>query len=209
MGESGDRVSHYRNNLCCTGNTLWFTVNQKYQFTVMIPQLIMQQFPEWTRTNFGEVHFADYFHLSLKNDPRYSIDYLARRCLSYNPFWMKWLMDIRDAMVGVFGLKTGGITKKSNVLYFEKGSVLVYFRVSERTDDVIVLEETDKHLNFRILLQVDKNEIGEEIHFNFSTLVHFNNQFGRVYFALIRPFHILIVNSMINYLRTSENTLTE
>jgi hypothetical protein len=33
-----------------------------------------------------------------------------------------------------------------------------------------------------------------------TTLVHFNNRFGRFYFALIKPFHRLMVKSLLGRL---------
>jgi len=167
--------------------------------------MIIRHFPEWTLNGFGDIHFTDLYKVRLKNDPRYSVDYLTRRCLSYNPFWVKFLLRIRDALVKPFGLKAGQVKDQHEVLYFEKGTILVYFHVSERNEETIVLEEKDKHLNFRILAMVINGETIDEVEYYFSTLVHFNNIFGRVYFTLIRPFHSLMLIGMFNYLKNSEN----
>lgn len=156
---------------------------------------IAQQYPAWTTEDFGEVHFADFYMVKLANDPRCTVDYLGRISLSYMPFFVRILLKIRDLLVFPFGLKTGDAHSLPALLYFEKGSVLVYFHVLKRSEEIIVLEEKDKHLNFRVLLRVDKDEIAGEICFRMSTIIHFNNIWGQLYFMPVKPFHQIIMRA--------------
>jgi hypothetical protein len=165
---------------------------------------IIQQYPAWTTEGFGEIHFTDFYMVKFTNNPLYTVDYLGRRCLSYNPLFLRVLLKIRDIIVRPFGLKTGDGRALPEILYFEKGSVLVYFHVWNRNTDTIVLEEKDKHLNFRIILQAVKCDNGEAVFFKISTLVHFNNAFGKMYFAAIRPFHNNIMKYYIKQLKITE-----
>jgi hypothetical protein len=170
----------------------------------MINNEITKLYPDWTTEGFGEVHFADYYWIKFTKNPLYSVDYLGRRLLSYNPHFVRILIKIRNILVSPFGLKTGDNYHSPEILYFEKGSVLVYFHVWKRDANTIVLEETDKHLNFRIILLAIKDDATESVIFKTSTLVHFNNRFGKIYFKVIRPFHNFIMKFYINQLKITE-----
>ncbi len=67
-----------------------------------------------------------------------------------------------------------------------------------RTDKEVILGEDDKHLNFRVSLFLD-HQINDpnKKHLTVSTTVEFNNWFGRIYFLPVRPFHKLIVPTML------------
>ena len=54
----------------------------------------------------------------------------------------------------------------------------------------------DKHLNFRIIVDVKALD-GKRRRVTATTLVHRNNLFGRVYLATVMPFHKLIVPTML------------
>jgi hypothetical protein len=165
---------------------------------------IRNQYPLWATDNFGEIHFADLLEAKFSNNPLYTVDYLSRRCFSYKPFVMNVLLRLRNILVSPFGLKTSFGEDLAERLYFEKGSVLVYFHVLQRSDEVIVLEEKDKHLNFRIIAQAKQDVSGEYILYQMSTLVHINNLLGKLYFALIRPFHNYLLKISFQHL---QNTL--
>jgi hypothetical protein len=118
------------------------------------------------------------------------------------PKWIDKLFAFRNKLVGLFGLKTSGkITDRQKMLdnfKFEKGEQLGLFKVFDKTDGEIVLGEDDKHLNFRVSLFIDKqteNRTNKKL--IISTTVKFNNWFGRFYFLPVRPFHKLIVPTML------------
>ncbi|MDD2793674.1 MAG: DUF2867 domain-containing protein [Sediminibacterium sp.] len=103
---------------------------------------------------------------------------------------------------GLFGLKTSGkITDRQKMLdnfKCEKGEQLGLFKIFDKTADEIILGEDDKHLNFRVSLFIDKQaEKRTDINLIISTTVKFNNWFGRIYFLPVRPFHKLIVPTML------------
>jgi hypothetical protein len=93
------------------------------------------------------------------------------------PGWVQGLMRMRDRIVALFGLKTS----ESRDMFAEL----------RRTDDEIVLGTDDRHLDFRLSLRVVANAV------EVGTLVQFNSRFGRLYFALIKPFHLLIVPAVL------------
>jgi len=60
----------------------------------------------------------------------------------------------------------------------------------------VVLGFDDTHLNFRIIVDVKAvDETTRRV--TATTLVHRNNLFGRVYLAMVMPFHKLIVPTML------------
>ena len=53
--------------------------------------------------------------------------------------------------------------------------------------------EDDKHLNFRTSIMIDKSKSTISL----ITLVHFNNVWGKLYFLPVKPFHRLIIRSLL------------
>lgn len=118
------------------------------------------------------------------------------------PKWVGKLFVVRNKIVSVFGLKTSGnIGDRQQQLdnfNCEKGDRLGLFKVFDRTENEVILGEDDKHLNFRISLFLNKAQIGSSTRaLTISTTVEFNNWMGRLYFLPVRPFHKLIVPSML------------
>lgn len=103
------------------------------------------------------------------------------------PKWVNWLMKIRNSIVGIFGLKTA---KE------ERDGQTMYFAVIEQNENEIVMGEKDKHLDFRASVLVDKAYSFLYV----TTLVHFNNFGGRVYFFPVKPFHKIILKSLLKRL---------
>ena len=100
------------------------------------------------------------------------------------PKWVNWLMNIRDAVVGIFGLKTS----KDAV----EGQTTI-FQIIEQNENEIVMGETDKHLDFKTSVLVDR----ANSFIYLTTIVRFNNLFGKLYFMPVKPFHRIIVASSL------------
>ncbi|MBX3254646.1 MAG: DUF2867 domain-containing protein [Chitinophagaceae bacterium] len=127
---------------------------------------------------------------------------IGKAFFSSAPKWIDTLMNLRNKTVSVFGLKTpGNIVDRQMILKnfrCEKGEQVGLFRIFDKTENEIILGEDDKHLDFRVSLYLDKPNIEQvEKRLTISTSVNFNNWFGRLYFLPIRPFHSLIVPTML------------
>jgi len=114
-----------------------------------------------------------------------------------NSKWVDGLLILRNTIVSIFGLKTTKSINNTNQpdnLKFEPGEQAGLFRVFDRTNDEIILGEDDKHLDFRLslLLAEYKNDPTKKV-ITITTVVKFNNWFGRLYFFPVKPFHKLIV----------------
>ncbi len=106
------------------------------------------------------------------------------------------LMKMRDTLIKPFGLKTG---KELAAEYKEKG-IEQFFPVLARTEDELVMGEKDKHLDFRVSVMADR----ENSKLYITTVVHYNNKLGVLYFNTIKPFHKAIVRSGLKRLAAKQ-----
>lgn len=127
---------------------------------------------------------------------------LAKAFFKNKSKWISFLFALRNKIVGLFGLKTSGdFTDKQKLLdnfQCEPGQRLGLFKVFSKTDNEIVLGEDDKHLDFRVSVFLDQPvNIVDHKTLTISTTVIFNNWLGRIYFMVVKPFHVLIVPRII------------
>ena len=71
------------------------------------------------------------------------------------------------------------------------------FPVIDRSESEIVMAEDDKHLYFRssLLIQDTSDRYLQAAYL--TTIVQFHNIWGKIYFAIVRPFHRLIMKEML------------
>lgn len=137
-------------------------------------------------------------------DKNNSIDIqkIGKLFFSTGPKWIDKIFDFRNRIVKLFGLKTAdNLSKRQRKLENfkgEPGEQIGLFKVFHKNENEIILGEDDKHLDFRVSLFLESN-ITEpsQKQLTISTLVKFNNQFGKIYFVPVRPFHKQIVPSML------------
>ena len=143
---------------------------------------------------FDRFQYCDSYKVEIQtNEP---IDSLLTRVFKI-PDFTKLLMKIRNTVVSIFGLKTGkGRLIKQD--FYPIGGKAIYFTVVDRNDNEIVMQEDDKHLNFRVSLFMNSNNISKEVFM--TTLVKYNNLWGRIYFLPVRPFHRMIVKYLMKQL---------
>jgi hypothetical protein len=136
--------------------------------------------------------FSDAYALSISGR---SLTALTATRLAFGnaPGWINGLLRLRNALVSPFGLQAGEKTGKPSV---EKAGI---FPVLEETPNRVVLGLDDRHLDFRLL--VDVKDAGEGMQtVTASTLVRTHNAFGRAYLAFVKPFHRIIVPAMLRQL---------
>lgn len=104
---------------------------------------------------------------------------------AHAPQWVDGLMRLRNAIVRRMGL-----------VVVEMGQ----FPVISSNDQEILLGLDDRHLNFRIRVQVlGHSETGTEA--AVTTLVKLNSLLGRIYLTMVLPFHHAISRSMMKKAR--------
>lgn len=147
---------------------------------------------------FDRIDYADAFKVALPPHAPATVDALTRQLLISRPKWIDGLMGARDLVVGMFGLKGSMPRNEDLPTIFAPGTKLGLFEVFERTSEEVLLGADDRHLDFRASILLLKNEGGRSL--IMSTVVRFNNVFGRIYFTPVKPFHKMIVRSMLERL---------
>lgn len=148
-----------------------------------------------------EYDYADSFKSEvIDSDNKLTPTVAAKALFSSSPQWIGHLLNIRNRLVSVFGLKTGGKHFDLGTLMDnfkgEEGDHLALFKVYNTTDNELIMGENDRHLDFRVSLLLDRiDDLRQNL--TISTTVVYNNWFGRIYFFFIKPFHKLIVPTML------------
>jgi hypothetical protein len=133
--------------------------------------------------------FVDAF--SLETDG-HALDarHAAERIMTRQPRWAEALLRLRNLLVAPFGLKTSGASKAA------PREMIGIFPVLSETPDRLVAGFNDKHLDFRLVVDV-ANAGAATQNVTATTLVLTHNWLGRTYLAIILPFHRLIVPTLL------------
>ena len=132
--------------------------------------------------------FADAFRIAVGDLPLDARN-AAQRLMGRSPRWIETLVSLRNALVAPFGLKTSGAGETT------AGGAIGIFPVLSETPDRLVAGFNDSHLDFRVVVDVTASGQGQQV--TATTLVRTHNLLGRVYLAIIMPFHKLIVRTML------------
>lgn len=132
--------------------------------------------------------FADAFRIEIGNrdlDARRA----AERMIGRQPWWAEALLSLRNLLVTPLGLKTSGAGPGT------PRDMIGIFPVVSETPDRLVAGFNDRHLDFRVV--VDVTAPGAVRQVTATTLVKTHNWLGRSYIAVILPFHRLIVRALL------------
>ncbi|MDH6267578.1 hypothetical protein M2360_002975 [Rhizobium sp. SG_E_25_P2] len=106
----------------------------------------------------------------------------ARQMLDHPPLWVSRLMGLRNQIVKRLGLRPVSMVA---------GARAGGFPVIEDGPNRAVLGFDDRHLDFRIVVDIARSDHGGVL--GVTTLVKRNNLLGYVYLAAVSPFHRRIV----------------
>ena len=132
--------------------------------------------------------FIDAFSITVAEDPL-DARRAAERVFGRSPRWVRMLLALRDTIVAPFGLTTSKSARHAEV------DKVGMFPVVSETPERIVSGFDDRHLDFRALVDVAAVPGGTRI--TATTVVLTHNRLGRIYLAVITPFHRIIVRSML------------
>ncbi|MFF8715070.1 DUF2867 domain-containing protein [Streptomyces sp. NPDC015184] len=118
----------------------------------------------------------------------------VRAMLGTPPASTARLLRLRDALVRPFGLKGTDRSEGTRIEEGGKAGPLHLYRVGE---DSVVAGKDDKHLGYRSTFKVRPGPHGWEG--VVTTVVRFHGCAGRAYFAVIKPFHVLILYSLARH----------
>lgn len=121
--------------------------------------------------------FLDCFRVDAAISPRKAAEIIADF-----PSWVRGLLMVRRLITAPFGLSNDGPGDPNSVGIFP---------VEAESAHEVVAGFDDKHLNFRISV-VQRSGVTY-----LATWVHTHNLGGRLYLALIYPFHVLVVRNAL------------
>lgn len=132
--------------------------------------------------------FADAFCITVEGqalDARRA----AERMMTGGPRWIERLLALRNLLVTPFGLKAAVPEGAFGA------DTIGIFPVVSQAPARLVAGFDDKHLNFRVVVDVARSGDGQRV--TATTLVLTHNLPGRLYLAVILPFHRLIARAML------------
>jgi hypothetical protein len=139
-------------------------------------------------TLLAGAQFVDAFRVETR-DRALDARHAAERMLGRAPRWVETLLSLRNTLVKPFGLKTSGASPAT------PREMIGIFPVISETPDRLITGFNDKHLDFRVV--VDVAAPGQFKQVTATTLVRTHNWLGRAYLSIILPFHRLIVPAML------------
>jgi hypothetical protein len=132
--------------------------------------------------------FVDAFRIEI-DDRALDARHAAERMMARQPRWIEVLTSLRNILVTPFGLKTSGASRMA------PKEMIGIFRIVSATPERLVAGFNDKHLDFRVVVDVATSGAARNV--TATTLVKTHNWLGRTYLAIILPFHRLVVPAML------------
>jgi hypothetical protein len=132
--------------------------------------------------------FADAFRIEV-DDPTLDARHAAQRMFGHSPQWIEALLKLRHMIVAPFGLKKSGAHERP------PRETIGLFPILSETPDRLVAGFNDKHLDFRVVVDVAPAGLHQQV--TATTLVLTHNALGRIYLAIITPFHRLVVRTLL------------
>ena len=139
-------------------------------------------------TVLAGAQFIDAFRVEIGKAAVNAREACTRMVLN-GPRWVDALVRLRNVLVTPFGLKTSGEGAPA------PGGLIGLFPVLSETPERLIAGFDDSHLDFRIVVDVAGNAASRQV--TLTTLVKTNNLLGRIYLALITPFHKLVARGMM------------
>jgi hypothetical protein len=144
--------------------------------------------PANTDTLLSGAQFADAFRIEI-GDRDLDARRVAERMMARQPRWAEALVALRNLLMAPLGLRTSGAG------LVPPRDMIGIFPVVSETPDRLIAGFNDKHLDFRVVVDVTAPDGVRQV--TATTLVKTHNWFGRTYLAIILPFHRLIVPALL------------
>lgn len=113
----------------------------------------------------------------------------GNRMFARSPRWVRALLSLRDLVVAPFGLTTAKSARQAPV------DRVGMFPVIRETPQRLIAGFDDRHLDFRVVIDVAAIHAGSCV--TATTVVLTHNRLGKIYLAIITPFHRLVVRTML------------
>lgn len=160
-----------------------------YKTDIPTDSLIQQYLP---------ANHKDAFACEVTGAEKLSADEMMINFWTVVPDWVDALFKVRNLLVRPFGLKTGEnedyIKQFEEMIRMGKGGNEI-MSVAAKSDNETVLLLSDKHLDAYMAVHMSSKDDLQTV--KALTVVHYKNVFGKIYFFFIRPFHAVIVKSVL------------
>jgi hypothetical protein len=142
-----------------------------------------------TRALLPEAQMSDAYRLVV-DEAALDAATAAHRMFGKMPWWTRAFMAARNILVAPFGLKTG---RENGPAASQR---IGLFPIIAQTPQQVLLGLDDRHLDFRVAVAVvPLPDAGQQI--TTTTLVRTHNLLGRLYLAVVLPFHRVIVPAVL------------
>jgi hypothetical protein len=150
----------------------------------------------------------------LFTDADYTDEYMAEsdldlrtfiaRLMGYRPAWLFLLYRIRAVFVRLLGMRQDAMVltpMTADEISFTPGDPCQIFTVVRgKEGEYLAMQVDDTHLRAAVIMAretLEKETGGQTNRHHVATIVHYKHWTGPVYFTIIRPFHHLVIRSMI------------
>ncbi len=147
------------------------------------------------------IDFQDCFTASFEIHKELPLDETVYQCFnSFEQSWVDSLFRLRNQLVKPFGLIAPSDTRntKPQQKEIKTGGKVAFFDVIERNNEEVLMYINDSHLAAYFSILLSQNGRFKTLYT--STTVEYHNKLGKFYFAIIKPFHKLIMKTMIKNL---------
>jgi hypothetical protein len=140
---------------------------------------------------YAGADLLDAFAIRLPTGASDDLEALARAGFERPAGWIRALTRIRDVVMATVGVKS---SRAIGLAAAGRGPVIGYFPLLSKSATELVVGEDDSHLDFRVTIQLRTDAAnGREL--VVGTVVHCHNRLGRIYLAMIAPFHRAIARA--------------
>ncbi|MFH1915366.1 MAG: DUF2867 domain-containing protein [Pseudomonadota bacterium] len=163
----------------------------------MIPDHYLKSIPDLAPL------FAEADHVDVKTvDAAMDLRLFLTRFMTYHPWWIVQLYRARAVLVRALGMRqdSGPLPATTpESISFTPGDPWLFFTITcGRDGEYLAAHHADKHLRADLL--VAREWMGEGVNrFHVGTIVHHAHWTGPVYFAIIRPFHHMVVRMTMRH----------
>lgn len=145
-----------------------------------------------------DAYFKDSYSAPLSH-PRLSPKELFFGLFGHNPWWVKWLLIVRNTVARWCGLEVPSAADIMNPevkAHYSVGDKIGPWPIYSLTENELIAGRDNPHLNFR--LSVLKASVDDQTARVFvSTICSVNHWSGKLYLFFIVPFHIWGVRNLI------------
>ena len=107
--------------------------------------------------SFGKVNYEDRFCLILETKKKNDVDFIIVKLIKSIPKWFKFILNLRNAIVSIFGLKTGKIEnvhENLENLNFKQDESIGDLFIILKEENHLIAELKDKHLDSRFSILI-------------------------------------------------------